>query len=162
MFIHAINSARERIWIASPYFVPDKPVTDALQLAGLRGVDVRLLIPDKSDNASVDMAAYSYVDDASLTGGKFYRYQGGFLHEKVMLVDHSTATVGTANFDNRSFRLNFEITAVISDAAFAAEVARMFEADFARSRGMNAGEFGRKPWWFRFGARLARLTGPIQ
>jgi cardiolipin synthase len=162
MFIHAINSARERIWIASPYFVPDKPVTDALQLAGLRGVDVRLLIPDKSDNASVDMAAYSYLDDASLTGGTFYRYQGGFLHEKVMLIDHSTATVGTANFDNRSFRLNFEITAVISDAAFAAEVARMFEADFARSRGMNAGEFDRKPWWFRFGARVARLTGPIQ
>jgi len=162
MFIHAINSARERIWIASPYFVPDRPVTDALQLAGLRGVDVRILIPDKSDNRSVDMAAYSYVDDASRTGGKFYRYGGGFLHEKVMLIDHSSATVGTANFDNRSFRLNFEITAVISDAVFAAEVERMFEADFARSRVMDPGEYDGKPLWFRFGARLARLTGPVQ
>jgi cardiolipin synthase len=70
--------------------------------------------------------------------------------------------VGTANFDNRSFRLNFEITAVISDGAFAAEVERMFEADFALSRVMEPGEYGRKSWWFRFGARLARLTGPIQ
>ena len=162
MYIHAINSAKERIWIASPYFVPDKPVTDALQLAGLRGVDVRILIPDKPDNAMVGMAAYSYLDDASRTGGKFYRYGPGFLHEKVMLIDHSTATVGTANFDNRSFRLNFEITAVISDPAFAAEVERMFEADFAHSRVMDPGEYDRKPWWFRFGVRLARLTGPIQ
>jgi cardiolipin synthase A/B len=162
MFIHAINSARERIWIASPYFVPDKPVTDALQLAALRGVDVRILIPDKSDNRSVDLAAYTYLDDAGRTGGKFYRFGGGFLHEKAMLIDHTSATVGTANFDNRSFRLNFEITAAISDAAFAAEVERMFEADFARSRVMDPGEYDRKPWWFRFEARLARLTGPVQ
>ncbi|HTY41675.1 MAG TPA: cardiolipin synthase [Thermoanaerobaculia bacterium] len=162
MYIHAINSARERIWIASPYFVPDKPVTDALQLAGLRGVDVRILIPDKPDNPLVGLAAYSYLDDASLTGAKFYRYGAGFLHEKVMLIDHGFASVGTANFDNRSFRLNFEITALISDAAFAADVERMFEADFARSRVMDPGEYDRKPWWFRFGARLARLTGPIQ
>jgi cardiolipin synthase len=162
MYIHAINSARERVWVASPYFVPDKPVIDALQLAGLRGVDVRILIPDKADNPLVGLAAYSYVDDSSLTGGKFYRYGAGFLHEKVMLVDHSTATIGTANFDNRSFRLNFEITAVITDAAFATEVERMFEVDFAKSRVMDPGEYDRKPWWFRFGVRLARLTGPVQ
>jgi cardiolipin synthase len=162
MYIHAINSARERVWLASPYFVPDKPVTDALQLAGLRGVDVRILIPDKTDNAMVGLAAYSYVDDSSLTGGKFYRYGAGFLHEKVMLVDRTTAMIGTANFDNRSFRLNFEITAVISDAAFAAEVESMFEADFAKSRVMDPGEYDRKPWWFRLGVRLARLTGPVQ
>jgi len=162
MYIHAINSAKERVWIATPYFVPDKPVTDALQLAGLRGVDVRILIPDKSDNPMVGLAAYSYLDDACLTGARLYRYGAGFLHEKVMLVDHTTATVGTANFDNRSFRLNFEITAVISNAAFAADVERMFETDFTRSRVMDPGEYDRKPWWFRFGARLARLTGPIQ
>jgi len=162
MYIHAINSARERIWIASPYFVPDKPVTDALQLAGLRGVDVRILIPDKPDSRLVGLAAYTYVDDASLTGVKFYRYGAGFLHEKVTLIDRSFATIGTANFDNRSFRLNFEITAVIADQGFAAGVERMFEADFAQSRVMEPDEFDRKPWWFRFGARVARLTGPVQ
>ena len=162
MYLHAINSASERIWIATPYFVPDKPVTDALQLAGLRGVDVRILIPDKPDNPLVGLAASTYVDDASLTGVRFYRYGAGFLHEKVMVVDGSTATVGTANFDNRSFRLNFEITAMITDRAFAAGVERMFEADFALSRVMEPGEYDHKPWWFRFAARLARLTGPVQ
>ncbi len=162
MFVHAINSARTRIWIASPYFVPEHSVIVALQLAGLRGVDVRVLIPDEPDHLLVYLAAYSYFDDAGRTGAKFYRYQDGFLHEKAMLIDDDVATIGTANFDNRSFRLNFEITAVIADPTFVAEVERMFEADFARSRLMEQGEYDRKPWYFRLGVRVARLTSPIQ
>jgi cardiolipin synthase len=162
MFVQAINSARERIWIASPYFVPDEVVISALQLAGLRGVDVRILIPDKKDHLGVYLAAFSYLDDAGSTGARFYRYQDGFLHQKAMLIDHSVAAIGTANFDNRSFRLNFEITAVIHDESFVAEVEEMFEADFARSRLMDAGELSLKPWWFRFAVRLARLTAPVQ
>ena len=162
MFVHAINSASERIWIASPYFVPDPPVVTALQLAGLRGVDVRILIPDAIDHLSVYLAAYSYLDEAGETGVKFYRYKDGFLHQKVMLIDDGTSTVGTANFDNRSFRLNFEITAIIADRDFAAEMERMLEADFARSRLMASGEFDAKPWWFRLAVKLARLTAPVQ
>lgn len=162
MFVHAINSAQERIWIASPYFVPEHSVIVALQLAGLRGVDVRILIPDNPDHLMVYLAAYSYFDEAGETGAKFYRYRDGFLHEKAMLIDDQVATIGTANFDNRSFRLNFEITAAISDPVFIEEVERMFEADFARSRRMEQGEYDQKPWWFRFGVRLARLTSPIQ
>jgi cardiolipin synthase len=162
MFVHAINSAQDRIWIASPYFVPEHSVIVALQLAGLRGVDVRILIPDKPDHLLVYLAAYSFFDEAGLTGAKFYRYQDGFLHEKAMLIDDSVATIGTANFDNRSFRLNFEITAAVGDPDFVADVEQMFENDFARSRMMDEGEYDRKPWWFRFGVRLARLTAPIQ
>ena len=162
MFVHAINSAAERIWIASPYFVPDRPVITALQLAGLRGVDVRILIPDEPDHLGVYLAAFSYLDEGGRTGVGLYRYQDGFLHQKVMLIDDVFATVGTANFDNRSFRLNFEITAATADRGFAAEVERMLEADFARSRRMDPGEFDAKPWWFRFAVRLARLTAPIQ
>jgi len=79
-----------------------------------------------------------------------------------MLIDDSVATIGTANFDNRSFRLNFEITAAISDPTFVTQVEHMFEDDFARSRLMQEGEYDRKPWWFRLGVRLARLTAPIQ
>ena len=160
--IHAINSARHRIWIASPYFVPDRPVITALQLAGLRGVDVRILIPDMPDHLAVYLAAYSYLDESGSTGVDFYRYQDGFLHQKVMLIDHDFATVGTANFDNRSFRLNFEITAGVLDRDFAAEVEAMLEADFAKSRLMEPGEVDRKPWWFRFAVKLARLTAPVQ
>jgi cardiolipin synthase len=161
MFTHAINSARKRIWIASPYFVPDHSVIVALQLAGLRGVDVRVLIPDEPDHLAVYLAAYSYFDEAGETGAKFYRYEDGFLHEKAMLIDDNVATIGTANFDNRSFRLNFEVTAAIVDADFAAEVERMFEADFAHSRLMEEGEYDAKPWYFRLGVRTARLMAPI-
>ncbi|MGD8316858.1 MAG: cardiolipin synthase [Myxococcales bacterium] len=162
MFVHAINSAHDRIWISSPYFVPDESVLVSLQLAGLRGVDVRILIPDEPDHLLVFLAAYSYFDDAGETGAKFYRYLDGFLHEKAMLIDDTVATVGTANFDNRSFRLNFEVTAAVADRAFAAEVEQMFERDFERSRQMRSGEYDGKPWWFRLGIRLARLTAPIQ
>jgi cardiolipin synthase len=162
MFVHAINSARKRIWIESPYFVPEHSVIVALQLAGLRGVDVRIVIPDEPDHLLVYLAAFSYFDEAGETGAKFYRYQDGFLHAKAMLIDDDVATVGTANFDNRSFRLNFEITAAIAEPRFVAEVEKTFERDFARSRLMDKGEYDRKPWWFRLGVRLARLTSPIQ
>jgi cardiolipin synthase A/B len=162
MFVHAINSARERIWIASPYFVPDEAVTHALQLAGLRGVDVRILIPDKADHLLVYLAAFSYFDEARGTGVQFYRYTNGFLHEKAMLIDRSAATVGTANFDNRSFRLNFEITAVMTDTTFVGQVERMFEEDFAHSRPVAPDEYTGKPFWFKLAVRLARLTAPIQ
>ena len=162
MFIHAINSARERVWIASPYFVPDEAVMAALHLAGLRGVDVRILIPDHPDHLLVYLAAYSYFDEASETGAEFYRYTDGFLHQKVVLIDDVSAAVGTANFDNRSFRLNFEITALVADSTFVGEVERMLEADFARSRRMEPGELDRKSFWFKLGVKLARLTSPIQ
>jgi cardiolipin synthase len=162
MFTHAINTARKRIWIASPYFVPDESVVSALQLAGLKGVDVRILIPDKPDHLLVYLAAYSYFDEASATGVQFYRYLDGFLHEKVMLIDDYVTTIGTANFDNRSFRLNFEVTAVVVDTTFASLVEEMFEQDFSNSRRMEPGEYDEKPFLFRLGVRLARLTAPIQ
>jgi len=110
----------------------------------------------------VYLAAFSFLDEAGETGVRFYRYLDGFLHEKAMLIDRSAATIGTANFDNRSFRLNFEITAVIVDEEFASEVEQMFEADFAKARLMEPGEADDKPWWFRFAVRLARLTAPVQ
>ena len=161
MFMHAISSARERVWIASPYFVPDDAIVQALQLAALRGVDVRVLIPEKADLWLVTLAAYSYFDDVKAAGARFYRYQGGFLHGKFMLVDNQIATVGTANFDNRSFRLNFEITAVVSDEVFAGEVRNMFEHDFRNSRLMIPGELDAKPLWFRLAVRVTRLLAPL-
>jgi len=162
MFVHAINSAQHRIWIASPYFVPDHSVVTALQLAGLRGVDVRILIPAKADHLLVYLAAFSYFEEAGATGVKFYRYTDGFLHEKTMLIDDSIAAIGTANFDNRSFRLNFEITGVVVDSAFAAQVERMFEEDFRRSEPVPQGELAEKSFWFRLAVRFATLTAPIQ
>ncbi len=161
VFTGAINAAQERVWIASPYFVPDDAVVQALQLAGLRGVDVRILIPENADSMLVTLAAYSFFDQIKAAGVRFYRYQDGFLHQKVVLVDDTFATVGTANFDNRSFRLNFEITAAVANADFAAEVAAMLESDFANARLMERDEYDQKPLWFKVAVRSARLAAPV-
>ena len=94
---------------------------------------------------------------------RFFRYTDGFLHQKVMLIDDSVATIGTANMDNRSFRLNFEITAAIAGTAeFIDEVEAMFMNDFEHSREVPSDELASKPWWFRFLVQLAQLTSPIQ
>ena len=161
LYTQAINSASRRIWIASPYFVPDDAVVQALQLAGLRGVDVRILIPQKADSQLVTLAAYSFFNEVNAAGVDFYRYEDGFLHEKVILVDDNVATVGTANFDNRSFRLNFEITTVVIDQDFAADVEQMFEDDFEKSRIMQPDEYDNKSYWFKLKVRTARLAAPV-
>ena len=161
MNTQAINGATRRIWIASPYFVPDDAIVQSLQLAALRGVDVRILIPEVSDNRLVKLAAYSFFEEVGSIGVKFYRYQDGFLHQKVMLIDDDVATVGTANFDNRSFRLNFEITVVVVEPKFTKDVEQMFEDDFSNSRLMELNEYDTKPYWFKVAVRLARLTAPV-
>ncbi len=162
LFQHAIHSASRRIWIASPYFVPDEGVMSALQLASLRGVDVRVLIPDNPDHLLVYLSAFAFVGDMIDGGIEIYRYEPGFLHQKVMLVDDEVAAVGTVNLDNRSLRLNFEITAVVLDSAFASEVESMLIADFARARLMTREELDGKPLWFKVATRAAYLTAPIQ
>jgi cardiolipin synthase len=161
MYTQAINAATRRVWIASPYFVPDDAIVQALQLASMRGVDVRILIPEKTDSKLVSLAAYSFFTEVKSAGVKIYRYQDGFLHEKVMLIDDNAATVGTANFDNRSFRLNFEITALVLDEEFASNVEKMFIKDFAGSRLMLPDEYDNKSFWFRLAVRTARLTAPV-
>ena len=161
MYAQAINAATRRIWIASPYFVPDDAIVQALQLAALRGVDVRILIPEMSDSLLVKLAAYSYFDEVSSTGVSFYRYQDGFLHGKFMLVDDSVAGIGTANFDNRSFRLNFEITVLVAEQEFAQAVEAMFEADFEHSRRMEQGDHESKNYLFKVATRIARLASPV-
>jgi len=161
-FLHAIHSAKRRVWIASPYFVPDPKVVAALQIAALRGVDVRILLPEKADHLLVWLSSFSYYNETEPHGVRLYRYQPGFLHEKAMLVDDSIAAVGTANLDNRSFRLNFEITLLIVDEAFGARVKEMFERDFSNSRVVEQGELDAQSIWFKFGVRVARLMAPIQ
>jgi cardiolipin synthase len=162
MFLQALGSARRRIWIASPYFVPDRALVSALQLAGLRGVEVRILIPSIADHLLSFLNAYAYLADGGATGVRFFRYRDGFTHQKVVLIDDQVATVGSANFDNRSFRLNFELTAIVHDPAFVAAVEGMLQADFAKASEEPHDALARKPWWFRLAVRCATLTAPIQ
>ncbi|MCK7552757.1 cardiolipin synthase [Marinobacter goseongensis] len=160
-FLNCINNARERIWIASPYFVPDFQIMNALQLAALRGVDVRIIIPEKSDNWLIKIAAYSYLVQACQAGVGIYRYQPGFMHQKVILVDNRYAAVGTANMDNRSMRLNFEITAINTSEAFVADVATMLEEDLANTRLMTERDYQDRSIAFRLGCRAVRLLAPL-
>lgn len=162
MMQQMINSSRHRLWIASPYFVPDESVQDALKLAVLRGVDVEVLIPDRPDHLLVYLSAFAFVGPMIEAGVRVRRYLPGFLHEKVFLVDDVIAGVGTVNLDNRSFRLNFEITAIVRGREFAAGVAEMFEHDFARSREMRLDEVRHMPLHRRVLSRLAYLLAPVQ
>ncbi|MCA1797898.1 MAG: phospholipase D-like domain-containing protein [Xanthomonadaceae bacterium] len=155
-----IHLTKRRIWISSPYFVPDEGVIAALKLAALGGVDVRLMLPERSDSRLATLAAETYMDPLIAAGVRIYRYQPGFMHAKRFLIDDHGAAVSTVNLDNRSFRLNFELTALVADASFAAEVERMFVADFADSREMVRDEFANKPLWFRLSARAANLFAP--
>jgi cardiolipin synthase len=158
----AANTSRQRLWIASPYFVPDEGVLTALQAAAIRGVDVRILIPERADHLLVWLSAFSYFEESIPYGVRIFRYRRGFLHQKVMLVDHRLAAVGSANLDNRSFRLNFEITGFSPDSAFVDAVARMLEADFEASVEARVEDFSAKPFLFRAACRVARLMAPIQ
>ena len=161
MFTTALHSARERVWISAPYFVPDEAVMKALFLADLRGVDVRIITSEKPDSLPVHLAAFHYIRQLRDTGIQFYAYSPGFLHQKVMLVDDDFATVGTANFDNRSFRLNFEVTAVVAEREFAAQMAQMFERDFENSVIIDPASIDEQPLHWRLGVALSRLAAPV-
>ncbi len=158
----AANTARQRLWIASPYFVPDGGVLTALQAAAIRGADVRILIPEKADHLLVWLSAFTYFEQTIPFGVKLYRYKRGFLHQKVILVDDHLACVGTANLDNRSFRLNFEISGLSPDPAFVEEVAHMLEIDFHHSEPVKVADFTERSFAFRLACRAARLLAPVQ
>ncbi|MCL7984323.1 MAG: cardiolipin synthase [marine benthic group bacterium] len=160
-FVHALNSARDRIWITAPYFVPDESIVKALMLASLRGVDVRILVPGIVDKWLADRAMYHYMELLADSNVKFYMHRPGFLHQKVMVVDEAIASIGTHNFDNRSFRLNFEISAVLYDEAFTTEVAKMLERDMATSELLDPTTFKDRSWFWRFSVNFARLWAPV-
>lgn len=161
MFVHAFNSAKNRVWLASPYFVPDRQTLTAIQLAALRGVDVRILLPEKPDHLLVYLASFSYYGETLPAGVRLYRYTAGFMHQKVLLVDDDVSAVGTANFDNRSFRLNFEVTPLFFDSRLASRVEAMLVNDFARSRRVTMADIDSRFIGFKVLTRLARLMSPI-
>ncbi len=161
-FLSAINSAEDRIWISTPYFVPDHQIVSALALAVLRGVDVRILIPEETDSWLIDQSHRGIIGEVEKTGVKIYKYQKGFIHQKVMLVDDQYSFVGTANFDNRSFRLNFEITMVVDDDKFASKTEAMLKDDFAEARFVKEDAYRESSFLKRLIARAALLLAPVQ
>ena len=131
LHVGAINAARERLWLVTPYFVPGPEAMMALTSAALGGLDVRLLVPRVSDSRLVTLAARSYFDDLMAAGVKVYEYGPRMLHTKALLADDDVVIIGSANFDARSFRLNFEVSVLFRDTTIAADLNRLIEGEFA-------------------------------
>lgn len=161
-FLAAIEGAKDRIWIATPYFVPDEAIVLALQLAAKRGVEVRILMPELYDSKLVQYSSYSYLEAMDKAGAKVWRFQKGFLHQKILLVDDDFVSIGSANLDNRSFRLNFELQVAVRDRVFADEVEKMLVNDFSNARPTGPSELQSKSATFKLGVRISRLLAPIQ
>ena len=159
MHVAAINASTQRAWLTTPYFVPGEPALMALTSAALRGVDVRLLVPRRSDSLIVSAAARSYYDELIAAGVKVWEYKARMLHSKTLVVDDNCAMAGTANFDNRSFRLNFEVMAVVYGPALAGPLAAQFETDLRSSAAVHA----HRPQRFlmRLADSTARLFSPL-
>lgn len=161
LFMELMNTARERLWIASPYFVPDAALERALELAILRGVDVRVMIPKESDHPVVQWVSYYHAGQIKRRGADVYLYQRGFMHQKVLLVDNLISCIGTTNFDNRAMYLNFETSLVIHDEKFNSEVASMLMQDFAASHRLQQEDLDGESTWVKLRGNLARLFSPL-
>lgn len=156
--VSAIHQARERVWLVTPYFVPGEAARMALTSAALGGLDVRLLVPRNSDSRLVTWAARSYFDELIAAGVKVFEYGPRMLHSKVLLCDHDLAVVGSANFDSRSFRLNFEFSMLFRDADFCARLEKLLQDEFDAARpARRDGGF----WRSRLPEALARLASPV-
>lgn len=163
LYMLTIQKAQKRLWIATPYFVPDTPLMRELELCSLRGVDVRLIIPRESDNRLVHWVGATYAKKLKEAGVRVYFYEAGFMHQKVVLVDDDFCLVGTTNFDNRALYLNFETTLAIHGKKFAHKVASMLTIDLAESSTVADPEHGGKVARFLKLQRenLSRLLAPL-
>lgn len=159
--MQAIYGAKRSIFIQTPYFFPPDAMTDALQAAAIRGVDVRIMLSKRSDMPLVQMASRSFVRDMLKAGVKVYLYQKGFLHSKLMLFDESLTLIGSANFDARSFEQNFEVEAFIYDTQLAAEANTIFVEDQRSAEVVSLREWSRRPVFKRFIESLLRLFAPL-
>ena len=135
IFFGAIAGAEKRVWMTTPYFVPDQAIVVAMELAAMRGVDVKLVLPSHSNHAVTFHAGRSFYEPLLEAGVELYEYLPGMVHAKTMVVDGAVSLVGSANMDLRSFRLNFEIHALLHDADLARQLAEAFERDVAGSPG---------------------------
>lgn len=157
----AIASADQRVWITCPYLVPDEPILTAITSAAHRGVDVRLLVPIRGDSRLVAAAVRSYFDDWLACGARVFEYRPAMLHAKTMVVDRELAVVGSANFDNRSFRLNFEVVAAVYGTGAADRLAAAFEDDLRRSREVHPHRLARRRFPRFLGEVGARLFSAL-
>ena len=160
-YIKLISSAKKHVYIQTPYFIPDESFFDAVKIAALSGVDVRIMIPNKPDHMFVYWATYSYVGMLLDVGAKIYIYDKGFIHAKMIVVDDKAASIGTANIDNRSFTLNFEVNAFIYDIEVSHSLSEVFERDMLESYELTKTLYSQRSVWIKFKESVSRLLSQI-
>ncbi len=160
-YLKMITSAKKSIYIQTPYFVPDVSIFELLKSAALSGIDVRIMIPKMPDHMFVYWATYSYVGILMESGVKVYIYDNGFLHAKTMVVDGEVSSIGSANFDIRSFRLNFECNAFIYDEQFSENAKNIFLNDLLKSHELTPALYHSRPLWIRFKESISRLLSEL-
>lgn len=161
LFAHLIASAEKRLWLASPYFVPDGRILAALQLAALRGVDVRIMVPRRSDNPMFKYVPFAFFPEVLMAGARIFFYEDDFMHQKVILVDDDYGVVGTANLDNRSFYLNFETMCVIHDSKFCGELHSMLERDLESCTELSSEDATARTLAERLATNVTGLFAPV-
>lgn len=160
-YMKMISDAREKLYIETPYFIPDESIFEALRLAGLSGVDVRVMIPNKPDHPFVYWASMSYVGELLEAGVKVYTYENGFLHSKVMIADEFVSSVGTANLDIRSFRLNFEVNSFIYDEDVNKKLTKRFLGDLDLCTEITIENYANRSGYIKFKESFSRLLSPM-
>lgn len=160
-YLKMIINARSKVYIQTPYFIPDDSILEALKIAGLSGVDVRVIIPSKPDHPFVYWASLSYIGELLQAGVKFYTYQGGFMHSKVIVMDNVVSSVGTANLDIRSFKLNFEVNAFIYDEKINREITEKIYEDLKNCREVTIEKYRKRSFIVKFKESVSRLLSPI-
>ena len=145
----------------TPYFIPDDSILEALRIAGLSGVDVRVMIPNKPDHPFVYWASLSYIGELLPAGVKFYTYEKGFLHSKVLISDDFISSVGTANLDIRSFQLNFEVNAFIYDESTNLKLAEKFLKDLSYCKEITQEVYNSRSTYVKIKESISRLLSPI-
>lgn len=161
MFVRAIAGARKRIFIQTPYFVPSDALLKAVQTAALARVDVRVLMPRRSDSRMLTFASFSYIAECLRAGVKIYLYDAGMLHSKMLLIDDDITSVGSANFDFRSFEHNFEANLFVYSQEFNRRMADIFMADLKHSTRVMASQWGKRPAAQKAAESVLRLLSPV-
>lgn len=155
-----ILSAQNRIWLGTPYFVPDKTVMDALQEACAKGIDVRLLIPKRTDSTLVQYASYYYLEELMYSGARIYCYEKGFYHSKIALIDNHICKIGSSNYDNRSFHYNFEDDILIYHQETCAQVQQIFEEDLQNCYRLQFDHLDQRKIWERVATKISLSLAP--
>lgn len=159
--LQAIYLAKEEILITTPYFIPGDSIMDALRIAALSGLSVKLLVPGICDSRFVNAASKSHYNDLLQAGVDIYMYQKGFVHAKTIVTDGKLSVVGTANMDHRSFELNFEVNVIIYDRQFAEQMRKVFFNDLNDAEKIDPESWYKRPAYQQFPEKIARLFSPI-